>query len=381
MSLLQRYLQGYDQAIGYSDPSNTASAYQAILDQQQANSNDSALGRINEFLGQATRGQIENQFPQIDTGLSPDQQGPIQQPNVSKDKAIELGLVKPDLTPQQRWKQQVDALITSGNPTLQKQGLNMMQGYYDNISRQTSAAPKRSASAQIAMDLGFQPGTPAFNKFVQRHAFKSAKMFDDKLGKKLSPAEEKEYGIPKGTGTWVWTQSGPKPMDTTIRKQVGDTNKAAQIVSEMDDMLFGDSGIMHDFDDSSFIGKLKSMGEAEYQKYMQSDPRYKSYNDYVKGVGTQLVRALGEVGATSDVDVARLEMLIPQIGIGGETPAIAQEKLNKLSRLITAATQRGELTDTMLDLYGVPKSTNLQKGKTSVETFQELKPYIPGGSN
>jgi len=72
--------------------------------------------------------------------------------------------LSPKLSPAERIQTQLDLMMRSGDPALQKRALELVG--------KDPVAPKMSASARIASDIGLTPGTPEFNQFVKSHAMK-----------------------------------------------------------------------------------------------------------------------------------------------------------------------------------------------------------------
>jgi hypothetical protein len=116
------------------------------------------------------------------------------------------------LTPKQssaeRLQAQLDLMVRSGDPTLQKRAMELFGT--------TPAAGKMSASARIAIDIGLRPGTPEFNQFVQSHAMKSGTTVN--MGGKagyLTDQEKKEGGLDPDS-PFVWGKNGvPTPVKTS----------------------------------------------------------------------------------------------------------------------------------------------------------------------
>lgn len=221
---IKRFIAGYT---GQPDTIGTSNAYQSILDQSAAQDAEraGALGKINQFLGSADRQQIEQQYPSVDIGLDPGQEGPIQQPQLDRETALQMGLIQPELTPNQRWKRQVDALITSGNESLQKKGLSMLSQYQQRAT-EGSKAPTPSNAAKMAGELGLKRGTKPYNDFIKRYAFK--KDFEVSGDKPMSVADLNKVEIPdpNNPGRFIkppvsTTPNQLREMGGRIRETVG----------------------------------------------------------------------------------------------------------------------------------------------------------------
>lgn len=119
---------------------------------------------------------------------------------------------QPQMSPLDRWKNQISQLVRSGDPTLQKYGLELLSDYHKTATN----PPKEKATStahKMATEMNFKPGTKPYNDFMNRYAFKSATQINvgggDKKGSRLSPEEISEWGLdPKLT--YAHTDTGPK---------------------------------------------------------------------------------------------------------------------------------------------------------------------------
>lgn len=118
-------------------------------------------------------------------------------------------------SPLEQWKERNSAMMASGNPALQKIAMeNMAKIQEESLGKEHTP----STSAKIAMDLGYKPGTKAFNNFVKAHAMKSGTTVNigsGQEGKKLTEAELKEWGLPPGSA-YAHTKTGPKQIKSTL---------------------------------------------------------------------------------------------------------------------------------------------------------------------
>lgn len=119
-------------------------------------------------------------------------------------------------TPIDKWKDQIDKMMRSGNPAFQKQAMDMMGTYF---SKSTEAPPQAKVSAygQQAIDMGLKPGTKAFRDMVEKLATTARTTFlksDNKSG--YMTREEKIQGGLDPDSTFVWNSSGmPTPVKSS----------------------------------------------------------------------------------------------------------------------------------------------------------------------
>lgn len=240
--------------------------------------------------------------------------------------------------PLEVWKRQIENLMASGHPELQKQAMSMMDKYHDkNVSQ-----PKREKETTAIEEWRLAKSQGYEGNFTDWKLSNKSKMFADKL---ITPADAVKM-------EWIDPAMKGKPMvgmsfaETKGRVRArsegerGEHNKketATRITDELETMLFGDQGIYNDFgsDSKGIKGKMENLWEANSQYFLQNDSRFKSYTDFAEGTLSSVVRSLGEVGNLADEDIARARALIPSLfGAKIDTPDIAREKIAKLRRLI-----------------------------------------------
>lgn len=280
----------------------------------------------------------------------------------------------------ERWKMQIDGMLKSGNPTLQKQGMGMLEKYHQKATA-APVAEKRSSSAQIAVDLGLKPGTAPFNKFVKSHALKSGTTIN--VGKDgpakvryLTKEEKIEGGLNPDVPYVLDSQGNPKPVAKGAQEEdITKTNILNTQVDELESMLFGEEGIFGGEDAAEAGGVpayLRRMVEGNVQSYTKDDPRYADYSDYAGGVLSNFARSLGgEKGALAEGDVQRVQKLLPQVtGFNPDTATTAKAKMKKLKALQAAFLKKG----------GLDSSDINQILGTSTDTVVEQNlPELPPG--
>lgn len=269
----------------------------------------------------------------------------------------------------ERWKNQVNAMITSGDPVLQKEGLGMLQSYHQQATKAPSD-PKRSSAAQMAIELGYKPGTKPYNDFILGQANKSGgttvNIGGNERGQYLTKDEKIEGGLDPDA-PFVWTSDGPKPVGQSKEtEKTSALNTVGTMTAELDNMLFGDNGLMDADEKSDIPAYLKRTIRGNLQDVIKTDPRYADYQDYAGGILSSIARTIGgEKGAISDGDVKRVSGLIPQItGYKPDTAATAKAKLKKLQNLIETAKKRGGLTsEEITEIIGAEHTPRTQRTK------------------
>lgn len=92
-------------------------------------------------------------------------------------------------SPLEQWKTRLEAMMQSGNPVLQKEAIGEMQSLAQEEVKPT--AQVLSTSGKVAVDMGYVPGTKAFNDFVRAHAMKVANT-SIKIGEGSKPLTREE---------------------------------------------------------------------------------------------------------------------------------------------------------------------------------------------
>ena len=172
---------------------------------------------------------------------------------------------------------------------------------------------------------------------------------------KLTPLattpEEEEEGTPKlvktETGEYVWVYPSGKTVPTGLKgtlpasKGAGYVTAAMGVINQIENLL-----------DRLNLGKtpteaLKRGAELEASAWAKTNPDASAYKSLVEGTLSILLRALGEVGALSNIDIARARKLIPTFF---DTEEVAKAKIEQLKDLIkNAAKARGVVTPEDID--------------------------------
>ncbi len=142
MSLLN-LMNSYARGAGYVDPRETATAYQQILEGQARDvsaSNDLKRDSLNNLLDPDV----------IEKGTKPDSSK-----RMSMTEFMNTGMAKPEMSPQERWKNTIDMMIKSGNPVLQKQGIASLDNYFNSQAQGGETSP----NSYREWTLAGQPGT------------------------------------------------------------------------------------------------------------------------------------------------------------------------------------------------------------------------------
>ena len=152
-----------------------------------------------------------------------------------KNPGSEINIIDYQVSPLERWRQQVDALVESDNPILRKQGMDMMASYHQKATTPTSGETTPNSWREFMLSTNPEDRTPeAYRKFLLDNRSASAvnvNLGAQKEGMPLSLEEKEMYNLP-GDQTYVHTKTGPKPL-----KQYGFTEaewKTAQFASQMD---------------------------------------------------------------------------------------------------------------------------------------------------
>lgn len=247
------------------------------------------------------------------------------------------------MSPIDRWRTQIDAMMASENPALQKKGLEMLSAQQQRATSpkaREASQPAMSTAGKMAVEMGLTPGTPEFNHFIQSYAFKQNRQYAPKY---VTPAEAKSI-------QWV-DKNNKDPLVgqnwEDIRGQVRKTDEgmemrdnASAVIDTLEDALFNpQSGIYNDevWQGEGAAGVIAGGLAGAVKDVTQNDPRYKAFSDVRAGSAAQIVRAMGEKGALSDKDIERALALLPNIsGFRGmpDLPETAQSKLSFLRTML-----------------------------------------------
>lgn len=287
----------------------------------------------------------------------------------------------------QRWRNQIDAMITSGNPQLQKEGMAQLQAYQQ---KNTTAPAKDKPTTgiqeyQFAVNQGFD-GTLQDWKKANKSSGVTIHTGDEasKKGTRLSEADLAEWGLSPGS-VYVHTDTGPKPVsDAASDESTSQNNSLNLVTSNMNDMLFGEGGIYSDDEfaqDSGIPGLLKRTIKGNYERWAKDDSRFAEYEDLAGGMISNIARTIGgEKGPLSDGDMLRVKGLIPSLsGVNVDTEKTAAKKMKILEQLMQVRAEKGVVDKASLD--AIMASSGLEeKKKTKIpKKIDATLPPLPEG--
>lgn len=274
-------------------------------------------------------------------------------------------------SPINRMRDEVYGMIQSGNPTLAKQGFELLNDYYQ---RSTDAGTDTRTATQkdyaIAQEQGYQGSIMDFAKELKsagrNHV--SVNNFMPGTGVEginfLSEEDKQRLNLPQKTAYYVnkngEIKEAPGGKDIEAQQQAQVTGLA---LDELGSLMF-DEGGLYDVTDKKAkqlgaSGVMKRGFEVAYpfaQQYLQDDPRYAQAAGMSKNLVSSIGRSyLGEK-QMSDSDTARIMEILPDIVKDGR--ALAQRKLNYLRRI----TKETDPTKIKQLIYNNPYSKNPGKG-------------------
>jgi hypothetical protein len=393
MSLLD-IMNSYARGAGYVDPRETADTYQQILLQQSRDvnaTNDMKRDSIDNLLDPDA----------IEKGTSPDYSK-----RMTESEFRNSGLARQPMSDQERWKNTIDSMIKSGNPVLQKQGLSALDQYFNHraSAEDTLAAEAVKSESNPTSYKEYLRATPPEKRSPEHYnQWLIDKQARQRMQINIDNSKPKGFVSVNDAPSLRYRDGRPvdpyTPEEQLIgnvvsfnadqQKQVPKLKSAINISTEINDMLFGDNGIYAGMEniDETLAQKLYRTAKGNVEYISQSDPRYKSYVDYVEGSLSPLVKSLGEAGSLATEDIDRARALIPTItGLHPDGPKVAAEKMNKLMRLIKAAQSTGMLTSDLMDALDVPSKSQLKAsgwkpwwekrdGTIDEKKFSEMKPF------
>lgn len=234
-------------------------------------------------------------------------------------------------------------------------GANVLQSYM------TPQEPQKSTSGmqnyQFLLNMGKTPEEAA------EMAFKTGTNVTTNVGTEgamqapplVSDEERRARNWPEGTAINAKTGSPIFPPAASAKK-TAQMEQANAIVDQYDNLLFGEGGIYSDYGawsedlglpEDGWIGnlteKLGQTARSNMELFLQNDPRFKTYNNFVEGSIAPLVKSLGESGNLATEDVDRGLGLAAQItGVNIDSPETARDKMTQLKQLIGQAKQDAE---------------------------------------
>jgi len=248
------------------------------------------------------------------------------------------------------WKRQIDNMMASGNTLLQKQARSMIGDYQKRATaNQEGSVTGDWKKYGRAQGQGYEGSFMDFMKEMRAPGVtvntgsNMPTVSDLKSMEWLDP-EKNKAKEPMIGNTWDDLKGKVRVRSEAERQETTKKQNATNILNEVESMLFDDKeGIYNTFgssEDAGIAGKFNDMLTANAEYFLQRDPRFKNYTDYVEGTLSSLVKSLGEVGNLAAEDVARARALIPSLfGPKVDRADVAREKLNKLRRLINLKDQ------------------------------------------
>jgi len=244
----------------------------------------------------------------------------------------------------ERWKSQIDGLITSGNPVLQQQGLKMISQYRN---RATSPESKTDTRANAVKEYMFARENGYKGSFTDYKLLNKARMSEPQL---VSVPESKSLRVlPEYLDEWK-EKYGREDVFPFMKKEdiagkvysvdpsrAEEAGAARAVASEFENALFGEKGLYNDWDSKGFLGMMKDATKATWQTVTQDNEAYKSYEDSRQGFVALLAKSLGESGNLAIQDIERAKKLIPTLTLPlPDSPKVARMKLDMLNRIIDA---------------------------------------------
>lgn len=296
-----------------------AAKWQAMNEQiKREESANEDLAWQKRFQNLEMRGYSPGQAEEADlkAGVAPEEAGqnPYQEPDAL-----------------QRWKSQIDGMINSGDPQLQKAGLQMISQWQAKANAGEGSEAAMSQYGKMAQEMGFTPGTKPFFDQVRRLA--EGKADDEKV---VSPTDAAKLRYKDGSKVAPYTPISE--LRGKVQGFEGDNEEA--VISESvytiaNDALFGENGIYNEYGDSlADLAKLTVKGNI--QQFIQTDPRFKNYNDFKESTAVMLAKSFGESGALSNQDVARAMSLTPSLTGLVDSKPVARRKMAILNELVMA---------------------------------------------
>lgn len=241
----------------------------------------------------------------------------------------------------ERFQDQVNAMILSGDPALQNRGLALVeapkdertafQKEYEFLSRGNPSLDPMALYNQV------HPGRAVTNVNVNTGGGFEGINF-------LSPEQKQQLNLPQNTSYYV-TKSGeikmaPGGADLATQQQTNVTKSSIQTTG---DLLFGDNGLYKATEQTvSKMNVPKSLQRpaeaavAASQVYLQNDPRYAQYDAIRGNLASSIGRAyLGEKGVMTDEDTARISKLLPDPIRDNE--ATAKSKYKYIQQIINTS--------------------------------------------
>ncbi len=259
MGILDGIISGYKEAILGPDPNQISAAYKGL--QNSINS----------------RYDVDKQKFEADPSNS--------------GKAYEL----PD--PVTRWQHQIDGMITSGNPTLQQEGLRQLSQYHQRATAATtSEAPSSVKEFQYARDNGYQGSYPDWKQLNKSGGNNVTVRVGDN-DKPMSISDSMNVVMPDGTHPIGLTPRQAMEAGGTVKTTKDETDRGSSIealgdaVDDMGDVIDTDVKPIE-----GVIGTFRNQGGVinDAVNAVLTEAGFKNKHDVVKFVSAQK-RITGQV--------------------------------------------------------------------------------------
>lgn len=88
------------------------------------------------------------------------------------------------------------------------------------------------------------------------------------------------------------------------------------------------------------LDKAVRGGEAWYEQYAQTDPRFKAYEDFRQGGVAMIAKAMGEAGNLAKEDIERAIRLLPQLYPWPDSEAVARRKFRMVREALAGIEEK-----------------------------------------
>lgn len=249
-------------------------------------------------------------------------------------------------SPTERMRDEVYGMIQSKNPTLMKQGLELLNDYYQR-STDVATDPRTALQKEYAtaVEQGYTGTQLDYAKELKAAGRSNVSVSNFMPGTGvsginfLSEEDKQRLNLPQKTAYYVnkngEIKEAPGGKDIESQQQAQVTGLA---LDELGSLMFDEGGLYDKTDEKAkqlgASGVMKRGFEVAYpwaQQYLQDDPRYAQAAGMSKNLVSSIGRSyLGEK-QMSDNDTARIMEILPDIVKDGR--ALAQRKLNYLRRI------------------------------------------------
>ena len=242
-------------------------------------------------------------------------------------------------------REMVTALAQGIDADTKKTGLDLVKDLMRNRLATSSAAIPKPTSSQSDFLYGNQD--PTFRNYQERMANLRRPSTNVNVNARDREAPIKVTDLksltntqgqhpPFGTLPSQIPGSDYRVTTSSDQKEAQKMDRAGKIVDQLDTMV-NDIWVGDDTNTESMFERAKNIGQGNVQQLLQTDPKYKNYQDFSIGTVSQLVKSLGEVGALAEGDVERALALIPKVTGISDSREVAVTKMNMLKELINPA--------------------------------------------